>query len=144
MWAAGSTFKKKRIAGMAGGRVRRAVAVLLAVSALGAAPDPIAPPTTAERIAGRWRITLEGMGEEHAEVTASLAVDGEMLSGTLTSGRQSLNVSSGKVIGLDFSFTFRHAGGDEVRMKGVADARGLSGRWEFRHDGGRWRATRSK
>ncbi|MBI3449501.1 MAG: hypothetical protein HY049_11355 [Acidobacteria bacterium] len=129
---------------MGGFRVRLRAAVLLAVVALGAAADPNVPPTSAERIAGRWRITLQGLADAHEDIMASLAVEGELLSGTLSVGRESLNVASGKVVGVDFSFTFRHAAGEMVRMKGAADADGLSGRWEFGNARGTWRAARSK
>jgi hypothetical protein len=123
-------------------------AVLLAAGlhAIPAAEDPDkkAPPTSAEKIAGRWRITLEGLPIEHQEILASLAVDGEMLIGTLNVGRDTVNIASGRVVGTDFAFSFTHVTGEVFKMKGSAGERGLEGTWEARNEKGKWRAARQQ
>ena len=51
------------------------------------------PPTPAERIAGRWRITLDGLAEEHQEILAAFAIEGELLIGTLSVGRDMVKIA---------------------------------------------------
>jgi len=100
------------------------------------------PPSAAERIAGRWRITLDGLTADHEEILASLAVDGDMLIGTLTVGRESVNIKSGKVVGVDLSFSFDHGHGETFFMRGTVGPRGLEGGWEARSERGKWRGSR--
>ena len=104
------------------------------------APSPAGP---AERVAGRWRITLEGLSADHEEILASLAVDGGLLVGTLSVGREIVKIASGKIVGSEISFAFRHAGGSSIKMLGSATPRGLEGTWEAGGEKGRWRARRS-
>lgn len=125
-------------------RARPALLLALALLAPGAAQDPNRPPTPAERIAGRWRISLEGMGSVHQDILASFAVEGDLLIGTLTVGRDTINVASGKVVGTDLSFSIRHGDGETFKMKGTAGERGLQGDWEARNERGKWRASRAK
>ncbi len=101
-------------------------------------------PTPAERIAGRWRITLEGFSIEHEEILASFAVEGELLIGTLTVGRDMISIASGRAVGTSLAFSFTHAGGETFKMKGSASDRGLQGEWEARNEKGKWRAARMK
>ena len=108
----------------------------------GGAPDPNSGRVAAEKIAGRWRITLEGLSTDHQEILASFAVDGDLLLGTLTVGQGTLNISSGKVVGADLSFSFRHRDGGIFKMKGSASERGLQGAWEALNERGKWRGTR--
>lgn len=102
------------------------------------------PPTSAEKVAGRWRITLEGLPVDHREILASLGVQGEMLVGTLTAGQDTANILSGKIVGTDISFSFRHADGEVFRMTGGIGPRGLEGNWEARGEKGRWRAEKQR
>ena len=122
---------------------RGGAAVALALAAVvfsaGAGEQDDSP---ARRIAGQWRIALEGLPIDHQEILASLAVDGELLIGTLTVGRETVNVSAGKVIGTAFSFSFQHRSGETFRMRGIAGPDGLAGTWEARNEKGKWRARR--
>jgi hypothetical protein len=141
MSAGPSRFKKEEgCDGMK--RMTHAIVLLAALLALGAAEDPNRPPTPSERIAGRWRITLDGLPVEHQDLLASFAVEGDLLIGTLTVGRSTLNIQSGKVAGLDFSFAFRHGDGETFRMRGTVVERGLQGEWVAGNERGPWKAAR--
>jgi len=128
--------------------VRRAASVVLILllpvlaAAASSGEEKEAPPTSAEKIAGRWRIVLEGLSVEHQEILASFAVDGEMLIGTLTVARETVNITSGRVVGTDFSFSFVHRSDEIFKMRGGVGPRGLEGTWEARGEKGRWRAER--
>jgi hypothetical protein len=152
-------FKKKGQGGgilLRRGVIRTAI-LALAMAVAGAPPcspaappamqrggtrDPNAPGTAAEKIAGRWRLTLDGLSVDHQEILASLAVDGGLLIGTLTVGQSTVKISSGEVFGADFSFSFRHLDGGSFKMSGSATERGLQGVWEARNERGKWRASR--
>jgi len=103
---------------------------------------PDKPKTAAEKIAGRWRITLDGLPEKHEDILASFAVTGELLEGSLTVGRKTVPVSAGRVAGEQLEIVFHHMGGDPVRLKGRVGPRGLEGVWETRDLKGRWTARR--
>lgn len=132
---------------------RRAVSIILmtVAAALWLAPAlqagrdggkeaPEKPETPAERVAGRWKITLDGLPDDHEPILASLAVEGELLIGTLTVGRQTVPIHSGRIVGDSFKFSFRHVSGDSFVMQGSHTLRGLVGTWEGGRLSGRWTA----
>jgi hypothetical protein len=131
-------------------RIRRWLPALLLALALAAswapaareAENPDKPETPAERIAGRWRITLKGLSTDHEEIVASLAVDGELLLGTFMVGRRTIPLSSGTLIGTDFKISFRHVFGETMWLKGRLGPRGLQGRWEAGGEKGTFTARR--
>jgi hypothetical protein len=103
---------------------------------------PPKPGTPAERVAGRWKITLAGLSEDHGPILASFAVEGDLLVGTLTVARESVSLHSGRIIGDQFRFSFDHASGRTFRMRGAPGPRGLEGSWAGDHASGRWTAQR--
>jgi hypothetical protein len=132
-----------------GVRLAVSAAAVLALLAAPAAPAASAGPESkkppaAEKIAGRWTITLEGLPFEHQEILASLGVEGEILVGTLTVGAETIPIASGRAVGTDIAFALAHVSGETFKMKGTATARGLEGTWEARGEKGRWRAARRK
>lgn len=106
------------------------------------AEEPEKPRTAAEKIAGRWRISIEGLPDKHEDILASFAVTGELLEGSLTVGRTSVPVSAGRIAGERVDIIFHHAGGDQVRLKGRVGPRGLEGTWETNDLKGKWSARR--
>ena len=108
--------------------------------AAGRDEEPEKPETRAERVAGRWRISLQGLPDDHDPILASLAVEGDLLIGTLTVGRKTVSIHSGRIVGDQFRFTFRHVSGLVYKMKGAPGPRGLEGTWEGGRESGRWTA----
>jgi hypothetical protein len=104
--------------------------------------DSDKPETSADKIAGRWRIKLEGLSDKHEPILASFAVEGELLVGTVSVGRKTMPVSSGRVSDTSFKLEFRHVDGDRFKMRGRAGVRGLEGTWEARDMHGKWSARR--
>lgn len=100
------------------------------------------PERSAEKIAGRWRIELHDLPSEHEDITASFAVDGNLLIGTLTVGRRTIPISSGTIAGTEFKLSFRHVSGETMQMRGRAGPRGLDGTWQAGHEKGKWSAQR--
>jgi hypothetical protein len=100
--------------------------------------------TPAEKVAGRWIITLDGLSDEHAPILASLGVEGDLLIGTLTVRRTTVPIHSGTIVGSQFRFSFRHVSGETILMKGAAGPRGLEGSWHAERAEGRWTARRLK
>lgn len=96
--------------------------------------------TPAEKVAGRWRITLDDLPVDHDPILASLAVEGDLLIGTLTVGRRTVPIHSGRIVGGQFRFSFRHLSGEVFKMKGAPGPRGLEGAWEAGQETGRWTA----
>jgi len=103
---------------------------------------PDKPETPADKIAGRWRITLEGLPDKHADILASFAVNGEILEGSFSVDRNTVPISAGRIAGDRLDVRFHHAGGEEIRMKGRVGPRGLEGTWETRDLRGKWSARR--
>ena len=104
--------------------------------------DSDKPETSADKVAGRWRIKLEGLSDKHEPILASFAVEGEILVGTVSVGRKTMPVSSGQVAGTSFKLEFRHVDGDRFKLRGRASARGLEGMWEAGDTRGKWTARR--
>jgi hypothetical protein len=122
------------------------VAVLLALFfqlpavAAREAEDPEKPESPAERVSGRWRIALSGLAEDHDPILASFAVEGDLLIGTLTVGRETVSIHSGRIIGSQFKFSFRHVSGEPFQMRGAPGPQGLEGTWRSDRSDGRWTA----
>ncbi len=107
-----------------------------------AAEEADKPEKPAAKIAGRWRIELHDLPSEHEDITASFAVDGNLLIGTFTVGRRTIPISSGTIAGTEFKLSFRHVSGETMRMRGRAGPRGLEGTWQAGHEKGKWSAER--
>jgi hypothetical protein len=71
-------------------------------------------------------------------------VDGDLLIGTLTVERETINIVSGKALGGSVSFSLRHREGRLFTMRGTVGERGLEGDWESGTERGRWRGARVK
>lgn len=121
-------------------------AVAFLIGSAGAAPreaeEPEKPETAAEKIAGRWRIELDGLPDEHKVVFASFAVEGELLVGTLSVGRSTVPITAGRIAGTEVQIRFRHDREMTIRMRGRLGPRGLEGTWEGSDLKGTWRGTR--
>lgn len=121
--------------------ILHAAAALPALASREKGEDPPGPKSPAERVAGRWRISLDGLSQEHDPILASLAVEGDLLIGTLTAGRSTVPIRSGRIVGDHFKFSFRHADGAVYRMRGAPGPQGLEGTWRSDRESGRWTAT---
>jgi len=69
-------------------------------------------------------------------------VEGDLLIGTLTVERETINIASGKAVGVSVSFSVRHRDGQLFKMRGTVGERGLEGDWEAGNERGRSRAAR--
>ncbi len=105
---------------------------------------PEEPKSGADLVAGRWLVALEDLPDEHAPILASLAVEGDLLIGTLTVGRTTVPIHSGRIVGSQFRFSFRHVTGETFFMKGAPGPRGLEGSWHGESSEGRWTARSLK
>ncbi len=131
---------------------RAAVVGLILASAFSSPPaagrdgeePPEKPRTGADLVAGRWLVALDGLPDEHAPILVSLAVEGDLLIGTLTVGRTTVPIHSGRIVGSQFRFSFRHVTGETFLMKGAPGPRGLEGSWYGERSEGRWTARSLK
>jgi len=132
-----------------GFQVRHAVVFALlalaggaSLAASGDGDEPVKPKTPAQRISGRWRIEIQGLPDNHSDILASFAVNGELLEGSLTVERKKVPISAGRISGDRLDIIFHHPGGESIRMKGRVGSRGLEGTWESRDLKGKWSARR--
>lgn len=103
-------------------------------------PPPEEPRTGSQLVAGRWLAKIDGLADDHEPVLISLAVEGDLLIGTLTVGRTTVPIHSGRIVGSQFRFSFRHADGATFVLKGAPGPRGLEGSWRGERGEGRWTA----
>ena len=83
-------------------------------------------PAWAEDATGKWKASVTGRNGAQQDITFDLKVDGEKLTGSMTSPRGSVDISEGKVQGDSISFVISfnemrivHTGkvaGDELKM----------------------------
>lgn len=75
--------------------------------------------TNAEGISGKWKTSFEG-GQGAMELTFNFKVDGEKLTGSISSEMGDIEISNGKVNGNEFTYEI-DAMGNVMKQKGKLD-----------------------
>lgn len=100
---------------------------------------------------GVWKWTFTGQGGQEIQLSVTLKQDGDKLTGQMTRGDQTTDISDGTFKNDEVAFNVvRERDGNKlvVRYKGKVDADSIKGNTEFEFNGEsrsrEWNATRDK
>ncbi len=88
-------------------------------------------------VAGKWTAQVPGRGGETQETTFNFKVDGSKLTGTMTGPQGDVQISDGKVMGDDVSFTVSMSfNGNDVKLLFKGTASGSEIKFTRQREGG--------